>query len=57
MSFNNTIYPVFDFAGYALAVAQSRAEIVRHSFIVDPHDRFPAFGSTFSLIVQQVPPS
>lgn len=43
MGVNDTIYPILDFAGYAIAVAESRAEIMRHSFIVHPHDRFPAF--------------
>lgn len=43
MSSNDAIYPILDFAGYAMAISFSRAEVVRHPFIVEHHDRFPIF--------------
>ena len=49
--------PVINFASYTVAVTQSRAKIVRHSFLVDPHYRFPLFRYRFSLTIRQVAPS
>ena len=51
------MYPVINFASYTVAVTQSRAKIVRHSFLVDPHYRFPVSRYGFSLTIRQVAPS
>ena len=56
MSINDAIYPVLDFTGDTVAVTVSRAEIMRHAFVVHHHDRFPGFGSRVSLAIRQVAP-
>ena len=56
MSINDAIYPAIDFLGDTVAVTESRAEIMRHSFIVHHHDRFPGFRSGVSLAIRQVAP-